>query len=77
MINKISDNKFGDGGAAILTIENKNHHKVIRGKYLCKPLIKNSLRVDAVRYSILASAKSPEEQRPCAILIRRAPSHPQ
>ena len=41
----ISLNKFKDGGAAILNINNKNHQTLIVGKDNLKPLFINTLRL--------------------------------
>lgn len=43
--NLISPNKFNEGGAAILQDLNKNHHIVILGINLIKPLLINNLRL--------------------------------
>lgn len=41
----ISLSKFNDVGAAIFPAANKNHQNLIAGKYIKRPLVKNSLRV--------------------------------
>ena len=74
---EISAIKFSEGGAAILAIDKKNHIKVIIGNIACMPLVKNNLRVWVASYKELAMAKRPEELKPCAIIIMRAPSNPQ
>jgi len=45
VINIISLSKLIDGGAAILILENKNHHRDIEGRNIIIPFIKNMLRV--------------------------------
>jgi hypothetical protein len=45
VISIISLNRLIDGGAAILIDVNKNHHRVIVGRNLIMPFIKNILRV--------------------------------
>lgn len=77
LINIISPNKFNEGGAAILDLLSKNHHKLIEGIKLISPLFKNNLRLLIRSYEILAKQKSPEEQRPCANIITNAPHIPQ
>lgn len=45
VIKVISLSKLIDGGAAMLAAVNKNHHMVIVGLIVIKPLVKNILRV--------------------------------
>ena len=73
----ISDSKLIDGGAAMFAAEKRNHHIVIVGKIICIPFVRNNLRVLVDSYVMFASAKSPDEHRPWATLMPRAPCHPQ
>ena len=77
MIKAISPNKLIDGGAAILVMEKRNHHKVKEGANLKIPLIRKILRVEALSYVIFAMANRADEHKPCAIIITIAPCHPQ
>lgn len=45
VIKMISLSKLIDGGAAILVAVNKNHHILIMGLIVIKPLVRNILRV--------------------------------
>jgi hypothetical protein len=45
VINVISLSKLIEGGAAILAAVNRNHHIVIIGLIVIKPLVRNILRV--------------------------------
>lgn len=73
---KISLIKLIVGGAAIFAADIKNHQKVIAGKKVIIPLVRNNLRVCVVSYVIFAKANRAEEHKPWAILIDRAPSQP-
>ena len=41
----ISDRRLIDGGAAIFAAENRNHHIVIVGNSIWRPLVRKRLRV--------------------------------
>lgn len=77
LISIISPNKLKEGGAAMLEDLNKNHHKVILGIKLISPLFKKSLRLPRRSYEIFERQNKPEEQRPCEIIITKAPRYPQ
>lgn len=77
VINAISPNRLIEGGAAILQIERINHQKEIAGKRHRSPLVKYILRVWVDSYVKFARANIQEEQRPCAIIITKAPFQPQ
>lgn len=63
-ISLISLNKLIEGGAAILTLTSKNHHILIEGAILIKPLFNNILRL-LERLNIKpAIKKRPEEHSP-------------
>lgn len=73
----ISEVKFNEGGAAIFAALKRKKNKAKIGNKARIPLVKKSLRVDVVSYKELARANSAEEQKPWAIIIIKAPSHPQ
>lgn len=77
MIRRISLSRLIDGGAAILVLQLINHHRVMEGKMLIIPLVKKILRVWVNSYVVLARRNSAEEDNPCAIIMARAPCHPQ
>jgi hypothetical protein len=60
----ISPARFGEGGAAILVIENKNHHIERIGATEIDPRKIIILRVCKREYTIPTSANSPEEHSP-------------
>lgn len=76
-ISIISLNRLIVGGAAILAAVRRNHIRVIEGKSASIPFTKYRLRVWVISYIMLAIANRPEELRPWAIIMSRAPSHPQ
>lgn len=64
LINKISPNKFIEGGLAILLIINKNQNKHILGIIVNIPLLIKIFR-DIVRsYTIFAKQNIPDEHNP-------------
>jgi hypothetical protein len=73
---RISPNRLIEGGADILAAHLKNHHKLIAGKSDKRPLVKYKLRVWVASYEELAMEKRADDDKPCASIITRAPSHP-
>jgi len=73
---KISPAKLEDGGAAILKILNKNHHRANIGIIDNPPRTKRILRLDKREYIKPTNEKSPEEHNPWAIIIIIAPLQP-
>jgi hypothetical protein len=63
------------GGAAILEIENRNHHKERRGLRTIDPRIRSMLRLPNRLYTLPTKAKSPDEHNPWATIITITPSH--
>lgn len=45
VIDRISPRRLMEGGAAMLAAENRNHHMVIEGRRVRRPLVRNILRV--------------------------------
>lgn len=76
VINKISPSKFIDGGAAILTALKRNHHIVMVGIIVKRPLVRKRLRVFDDSWVIAAKANRAGEHRPCANIIVSAPFQP-
>lgn len=62
------------GGPAMLATVKKNHINVINGNIDCNPFVRNRLRVCVDSYIELAMANRPEDLKPWAIIIIRAPS---
>lgn len=61
---KISLIKLMVGGAAIFAADIMNHQKVIAGKKVIIPFVRNNLRVCVVSYVIFANANRAEEHNP-------------
>ncbi len=76
MIKRISLRRLTEGGAAIFALQLINHHNVIEGKILIIPFVRKILRVWVNSYVELASRNRAEDDKPCAIIIARAPCHP-
>jgi hypothetical protein len=76
MIRRISLNRLIEGGAAILAALNRNHQRAIYGEIIASPFVMYNLRVLVDSYVIFAIAKSAEEERPWAIIIKVAPKNP-
>jgi len=72
VISIISLNKLIDGGAAIFAAVNINHHIVMIGATVIKPLVKNILRVWVISYDILARINKADDLNPWAIIMIRA-----
>lgn len=70
---KISATKFIDGGAPIFLASKMNTHMDIVGAKYIIPLEIRILRLFVDSYMELAREKRPEEARPCATIIIRAP----
>lgn len=66
-----------EGGAAIFAAVNKNHHIVIIGLIVMRPLVKNMLRVCVISYDKFAIINNAEDLRPCATIIISLPVIPQ
>lgn len=77
MMRKISLRRFEDGGLAMFAVQLTNHHIVIDGNRVIRPLVKNILRVCVVSYVMFARANSLDEHRPWASIMVRDAFHPQ
>lgn len=64
VINVISLRRLIDGGAAILAAVNRNHHIVIIGLIVIRPLVKNILRVCVISYDRFAIINKADELSP-------------
>lgn len=73
MIREISLSKLIEGGVAMFAAIRRNQGIDKVGRVLISPLVRNRLRVWVDSYIVLAPAKRPDEDRPWAIIIRRAP----
>lgn len=73
----ISLSKLIDGGAAIFAAVNRNHHIVIVGLIVIRPLVKNILRVWVISYERFAIINSADDLNPCATIIIKLPVIPQ
>jgi hypothetical protein len=76
LINKISLNRLIDGGAAILQIHRRNHHRAMEGIICIRPLHSSILREDVRSNTILVKQNIPEEHSPWAIIRARQPDAP-
>lgn len=76
VIKVISLSKLIDGGAAIFAAVNRNHHIVIIGLIVIKPLVKNILRVWVISYDKFAIINRADELNPCATIIINLPVIP-
>jgi hypothetical protein len=76
LINKISLNRLIDGGAAILQIHNRNHHRAIEGMIWTSPLHKSMLRVDVRSNTMFVKQNIPDEHSPWAIIRAKHPVAP-
>jgi len=76
-ISIISLSRLIEGGAAILEAANRNHHIVIIGALVIRPLVKYILRVWVISYLKLAKMNRAEDLKPWAIIIIKAPYIPQ
>lgn len=77
VIKVISLSKLIDGGAAMFAAVNRNHHIVIIGLIVMRPLVKNMLRVWVISYDKFAIINKAEELRPWATIIIKLPVIPQ
>jgi hypothetical protein len=76
LINKISLNRLIEGGAAILQMHNRNHHRAIEGMICIRPLQRSILREDVRSNTILVRQNMPDEHSPWAIIRARHPDAP-
>lgn len=76
VIKVISLSKLIDGGAAMLAAVNKNHHIVIIGLIVMRPLVRNILRVWVISYDKFAIINRAEELSPWATIIIKLPVIP-
>jgi hypothetical protein len=53
-----------EGGAAIFAAVNKNHHIVIIGLIVIRPLVRNILRVWVISYERFARMNKAEDLKP-------------
>ena len=68
--------RLREGGVAIFVAEKRSHQKVRLGRRLDMPLDRKMLRVLVFEKLKLARTKRPEEVRPWAIIVARAPEMP-
>jgi hypothetical protein len=76
LIRNTSPNKLIEGGADILQMLTKNHHRAIEGMVCINPLQIIILRDPVRSYTIFVNPNIAEEHNPCAIIITTAPSTP-
>lgn len=76
MSRRISLKRLMVGGAAMLVMERRNHHRAMNGEIMASPLEMYRLRVLVVSYVMFAMANRAEEDRPWAIIMKIAPYIP-
>jgi len=76
LINKISLNRLIEGGAAILQMLNRNHHRAMEGIICIRPLHRSMLRDDVRSNTILVKQNIPDEHSPWAIIRAKHPAAP-
>ena len=77
VIKVISLRRLIDGGAAMFAAVNRNHHIVIIGLIVIRPLVRNILRVWVISYERFAMINRAEDLSPCATIIINLPVIPQ